>query len=181
VTPWSRQMTSRPGSPVALGSTSSPLTFRFAWACGVSFTRIVFDMKRGLCAASDPPGDRRSVIARTNAVEKRIKPMATNGDTTFRCESVPISPLAAANRQRLVLIAAAIAALSSELQTRRHSRTAKKRVNRRPCRRESQTHLMILDRGTGSSVRPALSGENSLGKIWATNSFAPGSRRRMSP
>src|SRR5437667_6914692 len=90
-TPWSRQMASRDGSPVAAGFTYSPSTLRFARACGVSFTNMVFDMKLGVCpwllapigAGPDPPGNvPRSVIARAYSADKRSKDTAIT-NTTF--------------------------------------------------------------------------------------------------
>ena len=43
----SRLMTSRDGSPVPAGFTSSPVTLRFARAWAVNFTSMVFDIKLG--------------------------------------------------------------------------------------------------------------------------------------
>src|SRR5213592_3628416 len=91
LTPWSRQMTSSDGRPVAAGFTSSPVTLRFARACGVNFTSMVFDTKRGVCpwlfvpigAGPDPPGDvPRSVIAKAYSADKRSKDTAIT-NTTF--------------------------------------------------------------------------------------------------
>src|SRR6266699_6455740 len=73
-TPWSRPMTSRDGTPVATGFTFSPVTLRFARACGVSFTSMVFDKKRRVCP--------RSVIARAYSADKRSKDTAIT-NTTF--------------------------------------------------------------------------------------------------
>src|SRR6266540_225180 len=90
--PWSRQMTSRDGCPVAAGSTSSPVTLRLARACGVSFTRMVFDTKRGFCpwlltgltSAPGPPGNvPRSVMATAYGVDKQNKDTAINENALF--------------------------------------------------------------------------------------------------
>ena len=93
LTPWSRQMTSRGGCPVAAGFTFSPVTLRFARACAVSFTSMVFDKKRGACpwllapigAGPDPPGDvPRSVIAKACSADKRSKDTAITNTTLLR-------------------------------------------------------------------------------------------------
>src|SRR6266571_3036208 len=91
--PWSRQMTSRDGNPVAAGSTSPPATLRFNRACAVSFTRTVLDMNFGfwpglLVAAPDPPGDGpRSMIAKADTVDR------TNADTAIDKDTVLLRDL----------------------------------------------------------------------------------------
>src|SRR6266700_3021864 len=88
-TPWSRQMMSRDGNPVAAGFTSPPATLRFARACAVNFTRAVLDMNLGfwpglLVAAPDPPGDGpRSVIAKADADDRTNADTAIDKDTVF--------------------------------------------------------------------------------------------------
>src|SRR6266571_5250044 len=91
--PWSRQMTSRDGNPVAAGSTSPPATLRCNRACAVNFTRTVLDMNFGfwpglLVAAPDPPGDGpRSVIAKADADDR------TNADTAIDKDTVLLRDL----------------------------------------------------------------------------------------
>jgi len=87
--PWSRQMTSRDGSPVAAGFTSPTATLRFARAWAVSFTKMALDMNRGfwprlLVPAPDPLGDgARSIIAKANAVDKTNRHTAIDKDTVL--------------------------------------------------------------------------------------------------
>jgi len=80
-------MRSRDGCPVAAGFTSSPVTLRLARACGVSFTRMAFETKRGfgswlstaLAPVLDPRGDvPRSVMATAYGADRKNKNSVMN-------------------------------------------------------------------------------------------------------